>query len=72
MDCLVKTLDGWENYGSNINTGMSISIMAQMLNKNLIKKYGITAPEESVPPAPFFGELNKRKIFVYEDNKKIN
>ena len=72
MDCVVKTLKGWENYGSNINTGMSISIMAQMLNKNLIKKEGITAPEEAVPSAPFFRELNKRKIFVYENDKKIN
>ncbi|MDP2672867.1 MAG: saccharopine dehydrogenase C-terminal domain-containing protein [Nanoarchaeota archaeon] len=72
MDCLVKTLKGWENYGSNLNTGMSISIMAQMLNKNLIKKAGITAPEESVPPMPFFKELKKRKIYVYKDNKIVN
>jgi len=43
-----------------------------MLNKNLIKKEGITAPEEAVPSAPFFRELNKRKIFVYENDKKIN
>ena len=54
MDCVVKTLKGWEKVGSNINTGMSISIMAQMLNKNLIKKYGITAPEESVLSEIFF------------------
>ncbi|MEK6844830.1 MAG: saccharopine dehydrogenase C-terminal domain-containing protein, partial [Nanoarchaeota archaeon] len=72
MDCAVKTLKGWEDFGSNINTGMSISIMAQMLNKNLIKKYGITAPEESVLPEIFFRELKKRKMFVYENNKRIN
>jgi len=72
MDCVVKTLKGWEKFGSNINTGMSISIMAQMLNKNLIKKTGITAPEEAVPPTPFFKELKKRRMKIYEDNKKIN
>ncbi|MBI2004434.1 saccharopine dehydrogenase NADP-binding domain-containing protein [Candidatus Pacearchaeota archaeon] len=72
MDCLVKTLKGWEDVGSNINTGMSISIMAQMLNKNLIKKEGITAPEEAVPCKSFFEELAKRKMYIYENNKRIN
>lgn len=72
MDCVVKTLKGWENAGSNVNTGMSISIMAQMLNQNLINKNGITAPEEAVPPMLFFKELKKRKILIYENNKKIN
>ena len=71
MDCVVKTLKGWENYGSNINTGMSISIMAQMLNKNLINKNGITAPEEAVPPMLFFKELKKRGMRVYEDDREI-
>ncbi len=69
MDCVVKTLNGWENYGSNVNTGMSISIMAQMLNRNLIKKIGITAPEESVPPKPFFRELKKRGMHIYIGKK---
>ncbi|MEW6063107.1 MAG: saccharopine dehydrogenase C-terminal domain-containing protein [Nanoarchaeota archaeon] len=71
MDCLVRTLKGWENVGSNIDTGMSISIMAQMLNKNLIKKIGITAPEEAVPPLQFFKELKKRNMIVYSNNKRL-
>jgi len=71
MDCVVKTLKGWEKFGSNINTGMSISIMAQMLNKNLINKNGITAPEEAVPPMLFFKELKKRGMRVYEDDREI-
>ena len=71
MNCVVKTLKGWENAGSNVNTGMSISIMAQMLNKNLIKKVGITAPEESVPPTPFFKELKKRGMKIYENDREV-
>ncbi len=71
MDCLVKTIKGWDDAGSNINTGMSISIMAQMLNRGLIKQTGVTAPESAVPPLPFFKELKKRKMIVYFNNKKL-
>ncbi len=71
MNCVVKTLKGWEEAGSNVNTGMSISIMAQMLNKGLIKKVGITAPEEAVPPMPFFKELKKRGMHIYIDDKEV-
>ncbi len=64
MDCLVKTLKGWEDAGSNIDTGMSISIMAQMLKKSLVKMTGVTAPEVAVPPEQFFKELLKRGIHI--------
>ncbi len=72
MDCTVNTLEKWKKFGCNIDTGMSISIMAQMMNKWLIKKEGVGSPEESVPPMPFFRELKKRGMKVYENDKKIN
>ena len=72
MQCLVKTLKGWEDAGSNIDTGMPASIMAQMVKNKLITKKGCFAPEACVPPAPFFAELRKRQMFVYENGKKIN
>lgn len=72
MHCIVPTLPGWEDAGCNIDTGMTISIMAQMILNGEIAEKGSFAPEGVVPPEPFFAELAKRKMIVYENNKKIN
>ena len=72
MECITRTLKGFEFAGSNINTGMTISIMAQLLLQGKVNTTGITAPEACVPCAPFFKELAKRKITIYQDGKKIN
>lgn len=71
MDCIVKTLEGWEESGSNVDTGISISIMSQMLKKGLIAKTGVTAPEIAIPQISFFKELKKRNMIVYFNNKKV-
>lgn len=71
MDCIVNTLKSWEEAGSNVDTGMSISIMAQMLKKGFINKIGVTAPEIAVPHLEFFKGLKKRGMIVYYNNKKI-
>lgn len=72
MECIVPPLKGWEDAGCNIDTGMPASIMAQMILKGEIKKPGSWSPEEIVPPKPFFKELRKRKMFVYENGRVIN
>ena len=72
MECIVQTLDGWEEAGSNIDTGMPASIMAQMIKEKVITKPGSFAPEEIVPPEPFFKELRKRKMDILENGKLIN
>ena len=72
MECITNTLKGFENAGSNINTGMTISIMGQLLFRGLINETGVIAPEVCVPCKPFFIELAKRKIIMYEDKKRIN
>lgn len=72
MNCLTKTLKGFEDAGSNINTGMTISIMGQMLYQSKIKEIGVTAPEACVPCGYFFEELAERKITIYQDGKRIN
>src|SRR3989344_5957427 len=72
MQCLVKTLTGWEDAGSNVDTGMPASIMAPMIKNKIITKTGCFAPEAIVPPAPFFAELRKRQMTVYENGKLIN
>ena len=72
MECITKTIKGFEFAGSNINTGMTISIMAQLLKKGLINATGVNAPEACVPCKEFFEELANRKIYIYQDGTKIN
>lgn len=72
MECIVPTLDGWEDAGCNIDTGMPASIMAQMIKTGAIKERGSFAPEKIVPPELLFKELRKRKMAVFENDKKIN
>ncbi|NCN87167.1 NAD(P)H-binding protein [archaeon] len=72
VDCIIKTVRGWEDAGSNIDTGRTISIMSQMIKNGLIKEKGVFAPEAVVPHKLFIKELSKREMYVYFDNKKIN
>ncbi len=72
MNCIVKTLKGWESAGSNVNTGRTISIISQMVKEGVIEQFGVYAPEAVVPHGAFFRELGKRKMYVYQDGKRIN
>lgn len=72
MDCIAGTLPGWEDAGCNIDTGFPTSILAQMIMRGEIAERGFFAPEFVVPPEPFFAELAKRKIFVYDNGKRVN
>ena len=71
MECIVPPLKGWEDAGCNIDTGMPASIIAQMILKGTINKPGVIS-ENIVPVEPFFKELRKRKMLVYENGKRIN
>ena len=72
MQCVVNTLDNWEFAGCNIDTGMPASIIAQMIFRGEIQGKGSFAPEAIVPTKLFFKELSKRKMFVYQNGRKIN
>ena len=72
MECIAPTLDGWEDAGCNIDTGISASIIAQMIKKGAIKERGSFSPEAVVPTELFFEELAKKQMFIYENNKIIN
>ncbi len=72
MECIAPTLDGWEDAGCNIDTGIPASIIAQMIKNGVIKERGSFAPEAVVPPKLFFEELAKKQMFVYEDGRIIN
>jgi len=45
-------------------TAYPISITAQMIERNIIKEYGVFCSEEVVPLKPFFEELEKRNIII--------
>ncbi|MCI0413691.1 saccharopine dehydrogenase NADP-binding domain-containing protein [bacterium] len=72
MNCIVKTVKGWESAGTNVGTGRTISIMSQMLKRGLIPQTGVYAPEAVIPPDLFFKELAMRKMYVYQDGERIN
>ncbi len=72
MECIVPPLKGWEDAGCNIDTGMPASIIAQMIFNGIISEPGAHSPEDIVPIEPFFKELRKRKMLVYENGKVIN
>mgnify|MGYP001567470498 FL=1 len=72
VECIVNTPLGWEDAGCNVDTGQPASIMGQMIKENIITQRGAFAPEAIVPTKPFFAELRKRKMTVYENGRKIN
>jgi lysine 6-dehydrogenase len=72
IDCIIKSLPGWEEAASNVDTGRTISIMSQMLRNGEVNKHGVFAPEEVIPHNHFIKELGERKMHVYVDGKKIN
>ena len=72
MECIVPTLKGWEAAGCNIDTGFPCAIMAEMIKNGVITKRGSFAPEAIVPEEPFFKELKKKKMLVYENGRNIN
>lgn len=72
MDCTAGTLPEWEDATCNIDTGFPAAILARMIFKNEISERGVFSPEFLVPPEPFFAELGRKKIWIYENGKRIN
>jgi saccharopine dehydrogenase-like NADP-dependent oxidoreductase len=72
MECFVPPLRGWESAGCNIDTGFPASILGQMVKKGAITERGSFSPEVGIPPGPFFRELRKKKILIYENGVVIN
>ncbi len=72
MTCYATTLKGWEEHGCNIDTGLPCSIMAQMVREGEITARGSRSPEFFVPVKPFFRALAKRKMRIYENERRIN
>lgn len=72
MECLVDTIDGWEDAGCNIDTGMPASIIAQMVSDGVIAERGSFPPGSVVPPDRFFQALRRRQMAVCQNGRLIN
>ena len=72
MECIVLSLKAWEDAGCNIDTGIPAAIIAEMIYNGTIKNPGSYAPEDIVPPEPFFKELRKWNMRIYKNGKLIN
>lgn len=56
----------WKIGGGTVDTGVPPSIASQWLAKGKIKTRGVVPPEACIDPVPYFDELSKRGIRVYE------
>lgn len=72
MECIAKTISGWEDAGCNIDTGIPMSIIAQMIIKGHIKAWGSFAPEAVVPKEEFFKALKEKDMDVFMNGRIIN
>lgn len=72
MDCIARTLTGWEDATCNIDTSFPMAIMAMMVKEGEITGSGFHAPETIVPPEIFFKHLGEYKIEVYDNGRRIN
>ncbi|MBI2648221.1 MAG: hypothetical protein HYW93_01010, partial [Thaumarchaeota archaeon] len=56
----------WKIGGGTVDTGVPPSIAAQWLAKGRITSRGVVPPESCIDPLPYFDELSRRGIRVYE------
>lgn len=71
LDCLTKSDKIVNAPAGIVDTGIPPSIIAQMISKKQVKKYGVLPPEKCVHPKKFFTELKKRGIkIIMQSNYK--
>jgi saccharopine dehydrogenase (NAD+, L-lysine-forming) len=68
-DAVTGPNDGWKIGGGTVDTGVPPSIAAQWLAKGTIKTRGVVPPESCIDPLPYFRELGRRGVKVYEHSE---
>jgi lysine 6-dehydrogenase len=63
-ECVVRPHPTWGAGAGQLDTGVPPSIVAQFLAGGVIERRGVFAPEEAVPPEPYFAELARRFMEV--------
>jgi lysine 6-dehydrogenase len=69
-DAVTAPSDRWKIGGGTVDTGVPPSIAAQWLAKGMIKARGVVPPESCIDPLPYFSELSRRGIRVYERSEE--
>jgi lysine 6-dehydrogenase len=69
-DAVTAPNDKWKIGGGTVDTGVPPSIAAQWLAKGMIKARGVVPPESCIDPLPYFSELSRRGIRVYEHSEE--
>ncbi|HYY78030.1 MAG TPA: saccharopine dehydrogenase NADP-binding domain-containing protein [Actinomycetes bacterium] len=63
-ECVVVPDPAWRAGAGELDTGVPASVVAQFLGHKLIDRPGVFAPEDAVPPEPYFAELARRHMEV--------
>lgn len=63
-DCLVLPHPDWRAGAWQLANGVPASVVAQLLAAGVIAVPGVFAPEEVVPPEPYFAALRRRHMTV--------
>ena len=69
-DAVTAPSDRWKIGGGTVDTWVPPSIAAQWLAKGMIKVRGVVPPESCIDPLPYFSELSRRGIRVYERSRR--
>ncbi len=59
-EMIVRPHPGWKIGAGALDTGVPLSVAAQMLARREIREAGVLCPETAVPEGPFFRELELR------------
>ena len=65
---LIKLFKTYISQMNPIDEASAINVLAQLIERGIIKDHGVFCSEEIVPCKPFFKELKKRNIKI---DKKI-
>lgn len=68
-DCHTEGMPEW-GIGTDIDTGSPPAVAAQLIVSGEIKAHGALYPEEAIPPAAFFKQLERRQMFVKTEVKR--
>ena len=63
-EMIVRPHRGWNMAAGSLDTGVPLSLAAQMLADGTVASPGVLCPEIAVPPEKFFAELSRRGMEV--------
>lgn len=70
LEAVCRPVKEWpELLGAQVYIGGAPAWAAELLRKGVIKGSGVFAPEECIPPEPFFSEAAKREIYIRVSKK---